>query len=265
MSILAIRWTDEESLGYVDIFNVEFFTNKGTTDLQHMVIGPKGGSYRAICKLVVSDLYAELDYQAFSELNNKFSMCLGVLRLNFVNESRSEIKSLDWKGDGDNTFKKAPAEILGTGTSLKNVMQEFNLPSYKIGRQNKQIKWIDVCERPGQGRFRDVLMIAYAGSCCVTGCSVIEVLEAAHIDPFNGESSDHPENGLLLRCDLHALFDQSLMAIDPKTYFVHFAPSTLIWHEYKTINKSQITLPIIGCLSADAIERRWREFCKYRT
>jgi putative restriction endonuclease len=52
-------------------------------------------------------------------------------------------------------------------------------------------------------------------------------LEAAHIMPYRGLQTHHPGNGLLLRADLHTLFDLGLIAIDGATMTVLVAPSLL--------------------------------------
>ncbi len=74
-----------------------------------------------------------------------------------------------------------------------------------------------IVRRRGQGAFRKVLLNAYGGRCALTGCEVIEVLEAAHIAPYRGAETNHPTNGLLLRSDIHVLFDLGLISIHPET------------------------------------------------
>ncbi len=72
--------------------------------------------------------------------------------------------------------------------------------------------------RPMQGAFRDALFDLYAGRCVVTGCAVPEALEAAHIMPHTGDPVwDQPDNGLLLRRDLHTMFDAFLWSLHPNT------------------------------------------------
>lgn len=71
-----------------------------------------------------------------------------------------------------------------------------------------------VVQRPGQSAFRMAIMRAYEGKCCITGCPQPETLEAAHIVSYCGPDSDHVCNGLLLRLDVHALFDAFLLTID---------------------------------------------------
>lgn len=69
--------------------------------------------------------------------------------------------------------------------------------------------------RRGQPEFRKSLLQAYGNKCCITGCSVISVLEAAHIIPHSEETNYKVTNGVLLRADIHTLFDLNLIGIDP--------------------------------------------------
>lgn len=69
--------------------------------------------------------------------------------------------------------------------------------------------------RRGQREFRDALLRAYAGRCAITGCTVQDVLEAAHIVPYLGSHTQRADNGLLLRADIHTLFDLGQIWVDP--------------------------------------------------
>lgn len=71
--------------------------------------------------------------------------------------------------------------------------------------------------RRGQPAFRAALLEAYGGRCSISGCSVKDVLEAAHITSYLGDLTNDVSNGLLLRSDLHTLFDCYLLAIEPET------------------------------------------------
>lgn len=71
--------------------------------------------------------------------------------------------------------------------------------------------------REGSPEFRAMLLQAYAGKCAISGYGIDKVLDACHIDPYLGQHSNTPENGLLLRTDLHRLFDAGLIWIDPKS------------------------------------------------
>jgi uncharacterized protein YjbI with pentapeptide repeats len=70
--------------------------------------------------------------------------------------------------------------------------------------------------RQGQAEFRQELLKQYKCRCAITGCSIIGVLEAAHVIPYSvSQQENKPENGILLRADLHTLFDLNLIVIDP--------------------------------------------------
>jgi hypothetical protein len=77
-----------------------------------------------------------------------------------------------------------------------------------------------IVQRQGQPAFRSQLLKSYGSRCAFSGCAVAEVLEAAHILPYQGPLTNHPQNGLLLRTDLHTLFDLGLLAVDTKTMTV---------------------------------------------
>lgn len=69
--------------------------------------------------------------------------------------------------------------------------------------------------RLGQGIFRVSITQAYSGACAVTGEHSLPALEASHIKPY-GEGGPHEvPNGLLLRADLHRLFDKEYLPVTP--------------------------------------------------
>jgi putative restriction endonuclease len=70
--------------------------------------------------------------------------------------------------------------------------------------------------RLGQGTFRAKVIDAYERRCAVTNERTLPVLEAAHIKPYAAFGPHLPENGLLLRSDLHTLFDQGYLTVTPK-------------------------------------------------
>jgi hypothetical protein len=96
-------------------------------------------------------------------------------------------------------------------------------PEGMVDARDKLLRGIKA--RRGQKVFRDRLLAAYDGRCAISGCAVLDVLEAAHIVPYRGGNTHHPTNGLLLRADLHTLFDCGLFAVDPDTLQVQVSPS----------------------------------------
>jgi putative restriction endonuclease len=69
--------------------------------------------------------------------------------------------------------------------------------------------------RMGQGHFKRAVATAYRNRCAVTCSATFPSLEAAHIRPF-AEGGEHAvSNGLLLRTDVHRLYDRGYLSIDP--------------------------------------------------
>lgn len=73
--------------------------------------------------------------------------------------------------------------------------------------------------RLGQGIFRVAVTDAYERACAVTTEHSLPVLEAAHIKPFSQEGSHSVSNGLLLRTDIHRLFDCGYVTVTPDYHF----------------------------------------------
>jgi putative restriction endonuclease len=69
--------------------------------------------------------------------------------------------------------------------------------------------------RLGQGAFRVMVTDAYDRRCVVTGERTLPVLEAAHIKPYSLVGQHEISNGLLLRSDLHTLFDLGYLTVTP--------------------------------------------------
>lgn len=67
--------------------------------------------------------------------------------------------------------------------------------------------------RIGQGAFRVMVSEAYGRSCAITGDHTLPVLEAAHIRAFSSKGPNNVSNGLLLRSDLHKLYDRGYITI----------------------------------------------------
>jgi putative restriction endonuclease len=70
--------------------------------------------------------------------------------------------------------------------------------------------------RLGQGAFRVMVTDAYQRRCAVTGEKTLPVLEAAHIRPYALSGPHRVSNGLLLRSDLHKLFDLGYITVTPE-------------------------------------------------
>lgn len=77
-----------------------------------------------------------------------------------------------------------------------------------------------VKRRIGQGGFRILVTDLYDRRCSVTGEATLPVLDAAHILPISKGGIHSPDNGLLLRSDIHTLFDLGYVSIDQSHRFM---------------------------------------------
>lgn len=85
------------------------------------------------------------------------------------------------------------------------VMEEDELPRY--GEPSL------ILPRLGQGSFRVIVTEAYDRRCAITGERTLPVLEASHIKPYSEDGPHALNNGLLLRSDLHTLYDRGYLTI----------------------------------------------------
>lgn len=113
-------------------------------------------------------------------------------------------------------------------------------------------------ERRGQQRFRDIPRERYGDRCLATGCEVLAELEAAHIKPYQGEVDNHPENGLLLRSDIHTLFDLDLIGIEPDRLQLELHPD--LAREYGNLSGQTICCQREHRPSREALKLRYERF-----
>ena len=98
-------------------------------------------------------------------------------------------------------------------TSIQETIDRVGEFDPKNDEDARERTLASLVRRQGQLAFRASLIRAYTGRCAITGYDAPSALEAAHILSYKGEHTNHVSNGLLLRADLHALFDLGLIAI----------------------------------------------------
>jgi putative restriction endonuclease len=120
--------------------------------------------------------------------------------------------------------------------------------------------------RLGQGTFRIVVTDAYGRRCAVTRERTLPALEAAHIRPYAEGGSHNPSNGLLLRRDLHALFDAGYVTVTPR---LNFEVSKRIREEfengrdYYALHGGTLTPPTVLDWQPDTEALRWHNEKRY--
>ncbi len=130
-------------------------------------------------------------------------------------------------------------KIPGVFTDSVDNLEEFN-PSNEEDARKKTLA--SIVRRQGQPRFRQALLAAYENKCAITGCDVTDALEAAHITPYIGEHTNTVQNGLLLRADIHTLFDLGKIAISPTDFRV-ILQQELRYSHYAALEGKMIAVP----------------------
>ena len=151
-----------------------------------------------------------------------------------------------------------------TGSMLKEMERELKKQQAfdaKDLRDARKRVLASIVRRQGQPEFRERLLAAYDRKCAISGCEVVELLEAAHLIPYKGPKTNHVANGMLLRADLHTLLDLNLIAVDPKT-MRPLISAKLNGSGYEEYRKRTIRVPRRAAdrPSVDAMKDRLRQF-----
>jgi putative restriction endonuclease len=109
---------------------------------------------------------------------------------------------------------------VGAGADLwKDVVQRLEASPVHAGEPVLRGGYADpsvVRRRIGQGTFRVAVTQAYQRQCAVTRERALPALEAAHIRPFAETTEHYVRHGLLLRSDVHRLFDRGYITVTPE-------------------------------------------------
>jgi HNH endonuclease len=213
-------------------------------------------------KKVVLSIFQKKDFSSNLEvLQNLFIQTLQYAE----SFSRDKIKRTPQRRYNNNSLIESIFELNGNTTPIKiieEVITPFQLE--EILENTKKIIIKEAVQREGQDQFRSSLLKAYSQKCCISNCQVLEVLEAAHIVPYSGIKSNHVQNGLLLRADLHKLFDNYLMSIEPNSFKLK-VHKNLKNSEYNLYAEKSINSPAnsLHNPSLEALKIHYEEFLKH--
>ena len=126
-------------------------------------------------------------------------------------------------------------------------------------------KLLNTRPRLGQSGFRMLIADIYGRQCAVTQEPTLHALEAAHIRPYRCHGEHNAQNGLLLRRDIHRLFDKGYVTITPE---LNFKVSQCIQEEfgngsqYYDLEGKRITVPESLDERPDSVALTWHnEHC----
>lgn len=231
--MIEIYWKTDKAEGSSDLLLSGLFEQDGVRPhIKHKIRGKDNRLYDASCALNVEGRTADLDYGGdnaeanYSNPNTVFDVTdfpVGVMRLTFTDASRTLLEQVEWKLEGRADFDRMTSEdveLLHHAETLDDLI-DFDPQNIEDGR--RRVEQLVVI-RQGQAAFRRRLLEAYGRKCAITGCEIEDILEAAHISPYKGKRTDPVNNGLLLRADIHTLFDRGLIKVD-RNHFVTASPA----------------------------------------
>jgi putative restriction endonuclease len=117
-----------------------------------------------------------------------------------------------------------------------------------------------ITPRLGQGAFRIAVTEAYGRQCAISGGKVLPALDAAHIRPYAEGGTHTKSNGILLRKDIHSVFDSGYATIDTDLRFVVSSKVKEVFdngEEYRRLHGAALRPPLRGLDHPDPEFLRW--------
>ncbi|WP_345033852.1 HNH endonuclease signature motif containing protein [Kutzneria kofuensis] len=140
-----------------------------------------------------------------------------------------------------------PMDVVQVTARLKGlaVQMPASLPSNGGGRDSVKggSRRAMVRVRTGQQGVRQMLFDSYGSSCAVTGPCPREALQAAHLRGFAKHQEHRRDQGLLLRADIHSLFDRGMVAVDPDRLVIVVDPGLLRYEQYADLDGRPLCVP----------------------
>lgn len=172
-------------------------------------------------------------------------------------KSQLSMRELDWEA-----FSSA-VKTHGGGRALQRVVDRSpdlvfpttdDVPTeFRQGHSRAMVR-----VRRGQRQFRDQLLKWQGGRCAFTGEAPVRVLDAGHLYSYAELGEHYEHGGLLLRRDIHRLFDDGSLAVDPNSLKVDVAGDLEGFPQYARLHDQRLRVE----LNADRaawIEKHWAE------
>jgi len=141
-----------------------------------------------------------------------------------------------------------------TGETSAREIPGFSEPQRRYGQPSL------VVPRLGQGAFRIAVTDAYGRACAVSGGKVLPALDAAHIKPYAAGGAHQISNGILLRRDIHSVFDAGYVTVDEDLAFVVSDRVRTEFNngsEYRRLHGTKLSVPQPPNKQPDREALRW--------
>lgn len=218
-------------------YNLRVCLTQGRYDVNRQIKEENSGKSKVKVKKQV-DIELAARAHPIAEMHTSYFKVRGFYTANIdhvkptvIAEKRFIIKSIN----SDDVIYDTVNELLDVylNNILKNDSEKFYDDSY-VNRL--------VLSRNGQNEFRKKLFEKYGMECLVTGYKNVAALEASHIIPHSSSLDYSHENGLLLRADIHSLYDKNLIGI--REDGVVFFTTEALCDEYKPLDGKKLSIKI---------------------
>ena len=112
--------------------------------------------------------------------------------------------------------------------------------------------------RRGQRKFREHILASQGSNCAFTGAAPPRVLEAGHLYSYAQLGEHHEHGGLMLRRDIHRLFDDGLLSVDPTRLRIDVASELAEYPQYARLHDQLLTTQL-RTKQVEWLDSHWRE------
>lgn len=181
-------------------------------------------------------------------------MTVALIKGHYMGNKGYELPGLPWAARPDSNLEEAS---LAAKVEELDQAGAFDPNDESDAREKVEAQ---IALRRGQAAFRRRLLAAYDCRCAISRCDFEGALEAAHITGYRGEHTHDVTNGLLLRADLHTLFDLRYIAVDSRTMTVLLS-TALRGTAYEEFDGQPLSIPGDSRLrpNAAALDRHRRQ------
>ncbi|MGX4737968.1 HNH endonuclease [Kitasatospora griseola] len=158
--------------------------------------------------------------------------------------TQHSIRSMRWE--------RLQEALAGAGVSASVTIAEQARRAITGGHSERIVR-----ARVGQAAFRARLMERHGAVCAFTGPAPASVLEAAHLYNYAANAEHHENGGLLLRRDVHRLFDLGHIAVDPGSLVLDLAPELAAYPTYAPLHGAAPAVPLEH--GRDWLEAHWAQ------
>ncbi|MGI9013427.1 MAG: HNH endonuclease [Phycisphaerales bacterium] len=164
------------------------------------------------------------------------------------------------------TLEAAINNSIGGALAWANVLEpaEGYIPNNGKEEIGMPLEWSTAAIRVRRGdtRLRSQLMRLFRNQCAITGACPRDLLEVAYIAPYPAGDVHSPRNAILLRSDLHTLWDVNLLGVHPDSLEIQLHPR-LAGSMYESLAGTRLATPSTGSrIDTVAMRERWEYFEK---